>query len=503
MRLGGRLTGHFLARVALLLVALGAVFLGWILVLSYFTIGPGNTQATRVGTSQIVRQAAQETTLSADGRPVFSEDLVADAAEAGIWLQVLDESGVEIASTPRPADVPSRYTPGQLVLYRQTPGEIDQQSVSTWATRLGTRDLTFVAGMPRSSDSAPALFVGKRVVNPEPPTIWTLLGALLLAGGATTIGVAWLTGRSLARPPVHMMAWLAALARGEYAEPTDKRGRPVSRTVDGRALRKPYATYREVFASLDRLTAELRSTAEERTRIEAARDEWLASVSHDLRTPLTSVKGYAQMLASEHEFDAEEVRRQAALIATQASHMDALLDDMNLSFRLRSDALVLERRRVDLIELVREAAVDLANDPRAAGRSVVFEEPPGTGAITVHADASLLRRALANLLVNAAVHNPAGTTVRVSVAHEGAWAIVRVTDDGVGMDEATRARLFDRYFRGTSTGSAEGTGLGMAITREIALAHSGSIDVASTRGAGTTVQIALPAAESGAESSAS
>lgn len=494
MRLGGRLTGHFLARVALLLVALGTVFLAWILVVSYYTVGAGNTQDTRVGTSQIVRQAAQEATLSAAGLPALSKDVTAEAAAAGVWVQVLDESGAEITSTPHPASVPVRYTPGQLVLYRQTPGEIGQQSVSTWATRLGTRDLTFVAGMPRSSGSAPALFLGKRVVNPEPPTLWTLLGVLLLAGGATTIGVAWLTGRNLAQPPVHMMAWLSALARGEYAEPTDKRGRPVSRIAEGGALRKPYATYREVFASLDRLTAELRSTAEERARIEAARDEWLASVSHDLRTPLTSVKGYAQMLASEHEFDAEEVRRQAALIATQASHMDALLDDMNLSFRLRSDALVLERRPIDLIELAREAAVDLANDPRAADRSVVFEEPPGTGTIVVSADASLLRRALTNLLANAAVHNPPGTTVRVSVSHESAWAVVRVTDDGVGMDEATRARLFDRYFRGTSTGSVEGTGLGMAITREIALAHDGSIEVASTPGAGTTVQFALPAA---------
>lgn len=502
MRLGGRLTGHFLARVALLLAALGTVFLAWIIVASYLTLGGGGDQGTRVGTSQIVREISDTATMTAQGELRLDESVLARARSSAIWVQVLDERGIEMTATTLPADVPSSYTPGQLVFYRQTPGEIGQQAVSTWAASLGGRDLTFVAGLPRGATGTPSVFVGKRVITPEPPTFWVLFAGLLVAGGVTTIGVAWLTGRNLARPLVHMMNWLAALARGEYAEPLDRRGRRLSRSADGTMLRKPYTTYREVFASLDRLTAELRSTAEERARIEAARDEWLASVSHDLRTPLTSVKGYAQMLASEYEFDAEEVRRQAGLIATQASHMDALLDDMNLSFRLRSDALVLDRRPLDLIEVVREAAIDLANDPRALDRTVVFEEPPGAGAISVNMDAALVRRALANLLVNAAVHNPVGTTVRVRVAHEGPWAIVRVADDGVGMDEATRARLFDRYFRGTSTGSVEGTGLGMAITREIVVAHGGTIEVASAVGAGTTVQIALPA-EPAAGSSAS
>jgi len=495
MKLGGRLTGHFLARVALLLTALGAVFLVWILIASYLTVQANSTGAG-VGSAQIVREAASETTVGPDGALVLSPKLIADAARAGIWVQVLDENGDEVTQTGRPANIPTHYTPGKLVLYRQQPGSdgLDQRSISSWAATIGGHDLTFVAGLPGSAPSGPSIMLNSRVNSPEPPTFWTLLAGLLIAGAVVTIGVAWLFGRSLARPLVHMMDWLSGLARGEYAEPVDKRNRPVSRTEDGTMLRRPYATYREVFGSLDTLTAELRSTAEERARIEAARDEWLASVSHDLRTPLTSVKGYAEMLASTYDFDAEEVRRQAGVIATQAGHMDALLDDMNLSFRLRSDALVLDKQRIDLVELVREAAVDLANDPRAADRTVAFDEPAGVGAVNVSADAKLLRRALANLLVNAAVHNPAGTTVRASVTHEGPWAIVRVTDDGVGMDEATRARLFDRYFRGTaSSSSAEGTGLGMAITREIAIAHGGTIEVASTRGAGTTVQIALPA----------
>lgn len=496
MRLGGRLTGHFLARVALMLAGLGMVFLLWIAALAFVTLGAN--RGIGVGPADLVRRAADGTTLTA-GAVVLPSDVVADARRAGIWLQVLDENGTEITQTGRPAQIPTHYTPGELVLFRQAPNSygIGQRSISTWVETVGGRELTFVSGQPGSPPQGPAILLNSRADSPSPRTVLLLSVALLVGGGVVTLGVAWLFGRGLSKPLVHMMAWLSALARGEYAEPVGRKARPVSRGRDGVSLRRSYATYREVFSSLDTLTLELRSNAEERARIETARDEWIAGVSHDLRTPLTSIQGYAEVLASDYEFEPDEVRRQAAVIANQAGHMDELLDDLNLSFRLRADSLALSCSPLDLIELAREAAVALANDPRAARTQVLFDEPLGSGAITVSADSALLRRALANLLVNAAVHNPDGTTVHVTAAHEGPWALVRVTDDGVGMDDATRERLFDRYFRGTSTRvDADGTGLGMAITRQIVVAHGGAIDVASAPGHGTTVQITLPAAPS-------
>jgi signal transduction histidine kinase len=290
-----------------------------------------------------------------------------------------------------------------------------------------------------------------------------------------------------------MMTWLSALAEGDFAEPLDRRGTPASRSSAQGARKRPYRTYREVFDALDVLTAELRSTATERQRLEDARNEWIAGVSHDLRTPLTSIQGYADVLASDYEFDAAEVRRQASVIARQADHMDALLDDLNLSFRLRADALPLTRESVDLIELVRELAVELANDPRSEGREVVFVEPAGGGVLTAEVDSSMLRRSVMNILVNAAIHNPAGTTITTTLGRSGASAYLEIADDGVGMTAETRGRLFDRYYRGTSTGAdVAGTGLGMAIAKQIIDAHGGAIDVSSASGQGTTVRLTLP-----------
>ncbi|NTW28155.1 MAG: HAMP domain-containing histidine kinase [Coriobacteriia bacterium] len=320
-----------------------------------------------------------------------------------------------------------------------------------------------------------------------------LAGGLLMLGAAATFGSVWMFGRSLARPVTHMMTWLNALATGDYAEPLGPDGRPASRMYDGKARKKSFAIYREVFDSLDVLTFELRRTEDERRRLEAGREEWISGVTHDLRTPLTSIQGYASVLASDYEFEPDEVRRQAAIVAGQAGHMAEMINDLNLTFRLRADALPLRRQQTDLIELVRDVAVDLANDPRSTGREIAFEEPPGTGRIDADVDPAWFRRALANLLANAVVHNAEGTAVRVSVRREGAGAVVCIADDGAGMDAATLGRLFDRYYRGTATQSAvEGTGLGMAIARQIVEAHGGSVAVSSAIGQGTQVCVRLP-----------
>lgn len=489
MKLEGRLTGHFLARVVLLVTALGFVFVTWLGMVAFTALFQGQPDTSSAPVT-ILRTAAG--TTRAEGDTVVLDPQTLDAlAEGGYWLQVLDENGNEIAQSGRPDEVPTHYTPGGLVLYRSQPGDIGQQKLSTWVETVDGRELTFVLGASRAEAGGPRVYLG----GDEPvtqSTLWVLMMALLVGGAAVTIGVAWFTGSGLARPLVHMMRWLSALAAGEYREPSGKSGESLSRTYDGRR-RRPYRTYREVFDSLDSLTAELRHTTEERERLEAAREEWIAGVTHDLRTPLTSIQGYANVLASEYDFGPDEVRRQSAVIATQAGHMDALLDDLNLSFRLRSTAVPLETATVDAIELVREAAVALANDPRAEGREVVFEEPAGAGPLPLRADSVMLRRVLTNLLVNAAVHNPAGTTITASLAREAGHVVITVSDDGIGMAAEVQSNLFERYYRGTSTGhGAEGTGLGMAIARQIVQAHGGEITIESAPGQGTIVMVRLP-----------
>lgn len=488
MRLHGRLTGQFLKRVALLIGGLASVFVLW---LGFIVVQSGHMSDIDRTPVMLLEEAEAGATLTPSGDVVLSAETSAAIAAGPYWMQVVDEAGSVVSDIDAADTLPTHYTPGELVLYRQSPERIDQVALHTWATAIGDRQYTFVLGQPETSVTGR---IGSYALTTGGATVTSLL-VLMLAGTLVVLGVATVFANTLARPMGHMMRWLGALAHGEYAEPTNRSGRPASRTRDGQTRRKPYRTYREVFDSLDALTAELRAARAESERLETAREEWVAGISHDLRTPLSSVRGYADVLASDYEFDADEVRRQAAIIARQASHIDALIDDLTLTFRLDADALPLDRSRVDLIELVRDAAVDLANDPRAGAHEIIFDEPPGSGRLNVEVDQALIRRAVGNLLTNAAVHNPPGTRIRLHVARDTESARIVITDDGVGMDTATLGHLFDRYYRGTSTeSSSDGSGLGMAIARQIIETHGGTIEAASTPGAGTTITVTLPAA---------
>jgi signal transduction histidine kinase len=120
------------------------------------------------------------------------------------------------------------------------------------------------------------------------------------------------------------------------------------------------------------------------------------------------------------------------------------------------------------------------------------EEAP----LYVWGDARLLGRAFSNLLVNAVVHNPAGTSITVRIQGNDAHVQIQITDNGIGMNEQSAARLFDRYYRGTSTDTPTGsTGLGMAVVKQIVTAHRGTVDVTSKIDHGTSVTVQLPRIE--------
>lgn len=488
MKIQGRLIGHFLKRVALLIGALGLVFMIWLVLL---VVQAGRLSDMERTPAMLLKEAENGATLTPTGEVALSAETSAAIAQGPYWLQVLDAGGDVVSAIDAAETVPRHYTPGELVLYRRSPERIDQIALHTWATAIEDREYTLVLGQPEETVTQR---IGDYAFTRGGATVLSLI-VLMLAGMLVLFGVAAVFARTLARPINHMMQWLGALADGDYSEPVDRKGRPVSRTRDGRSRRKAYRTYREVFDSLDALTQELRHAKVESERLEMAREEWVAGITHDLRTPLSSVRGYADVLASDYDFEPDEIREHAAIIGKQASHIDELIDDLMLTFRLNADALPLNRSRVDLVELVRDAAIDTANDPRATGQEIVFVAPPGDERLDVDIDSALVRRAIGNLLTNAAVHNPAGTGIRVHVARRADRASIMVADDGIGMDAETLSRLFDRYYRGTSTETgSDGSGLGMAIARQVVETHGGTITATSRPGAGTTVVVELPIA---------
>jgi signal transduction histidine kinase len=246
--------------------------------------------------------------------------------------------------------------------------------------------------------------------------------------------------------------------------------------------------------SFDRMAERLLRQVEELRRLDGLRRELTANVSHDLRTPLTSLQGYIDTLRlKDAALPPAERRRYLEVASRQASRLSRLVDELFELAKLDAGGVEVHLEPVALAELVQ----DLVGEYRlAAERRGVSLEAGLPGALAyVSADTALMARVLANLIDNALKHTPAGGRVRVGVSVRPQAVAVEVSDTGSGIAAEDLPRLFDRFFHGRrGPESSDGTGLGLAIAQRALELHGASIEVDSAVGAGTTVSFELPRA---------
>jgi signal transduction histidine kinase len=221
------------------------------------------------------------------------------------------------------------------------------------------------------------------------------------------------------------------------------------------------------------------------------KDEFVALISHDLRTPLTSITGYVELALEEELTD--DVRGFLEVVERNSERLLVLVNDLLFVARLQAGELTLERDDVDLAEVVRDAVRAL--EPRAAAKSITL-----TCALdavpAVHADRGRVQQVLDNLVSNAVKFTPEGGIVDVSLAERDGFVRLEVTDSGIGISADDQRRLFERFFRAQSAIERQlpGTGLGLYISRVITEAHQGSLSVRSQLGRGSTFRLELPLA---------
>ncbi|MCP2637079.1 PAS domain-containing sensor histidine kinase [Microbacterium sp. HD4P20] len=223
-----------------------------------------------------------------------------------------------------------------------------------------------------------------------------------------------------------------------------------------------------------------------------ARDELIASVSHELRTPLTSILGYLD-LAIEDPGLPETVRADLDIAERNAERLLRIVADILTasSFSPSSVEASLAPQHVDARDIVLPAAE--AAVPRAQTRGITIDTT-GLEPAPVWADPLRLRQVVDNLVANAITYNKDGGVVYLGTTTDGASSWILVRDTGVGISEADRSRLFQRYYK-AGGGRRSGTGLGLAITRDIVRAHGGELGLHSALGTGTTFIVKLPARE--------
>ena len=240
--------------------------------------------------------------------------------------------------------------------------------------------------------------------------------------------------------------------------------------------------------TLNAAAARLAEARERERRMEQERRDLIAWASHDLRTPLASLRALAEALADDLAPDEATRRRYLAALTANVERLSALVDDLFELSAIQAGAVTLQLEPTSLPDLAAEVLERF--EPEAAAAGVRLEcRLDGGGSVLAGRDQ--LGRVLANLVVNGIRHTPRGGRLRVTVADGDGTAIVRVTDSCGGIPEADLARVFDQLWRGDPARSTKGAGLGLAIARGLVDAHGGTIGVANVPG-GCEFTVRLP-----------
>ena len=314
-------------------------------------------------------------------------------------------------------------------------------------------------------------------------------------GGAAARGLLVALGLTAVAGALAFWLLTARLQRLTAAVGAFERGALAGADPGGLAVRAGGNARDEIGAlarAFDRMAARIESQVEALRRTDRQRRDLVASVSHDLRSPLASLRGYLETLAMRGDAaPAEERRAHVERALRSAERLSGLVTDLFDLARFDAAEVRPQPEPTALADLVADVAAD--RQPEAARRQVRLRVRAEGRLPLAALDPGLVDRAVGNLIDNALRHTPPGGAVDVEVARADASALaVSVRDTGEGIAPELLPRVFERFVRADASRSSEGAGLGLAIVKRIATLHGGTVRVESTLGAGSTFSLVLP-----------
>jgi signal transduction histidine kinase len=432
---------------------------------------------------QVVRWARQDNSLN-----YISAQLDQTAGDAGVRILLLDDRGDVLHDTSN-----NQFT-GRTFPIPVSPGRRPNVSQGSVSTPAGDEVLTVMpvpgfgdprAGVPglRVAVAAPAQTLGGAWTDLLPRLSMAALSALLVS-----IVIAWWLASSITRPMIEITRASEEMAHGNL---------------------DPDLALPETNDEVGRLSKAFTIMAREVARSHRTMRDLLANVSHDLRTPLTSISGFSGALVDGTLSGAEGAREAGRIIGEEAERMRRLVEDLLYLSRIESGDVALQRDPVDLTELARAAQARFLFRAQESGITFDVKTP---GAVSVLGDSHRIGQVLDNLVENAFKYTPPTGSVTVSVGLESSGvnrtagnsrqvrptqtAVLTVHNTGSYIPPEEADRVFERFYQiDKARAGNRGSGLGLAIASEIVQAHGGRINLQSTVQSGTTFTVRIPALE--------
>lgn len=377
------------------------------------------------------------------------------------WAMVLDDNGNVIWQQDLPQKLNHRYTASEVAVFSHW--YLADYPVQCWAADYGL----FVVAEPVGTCWKYNIDMKQKMIIMLAKSIQPTMVELLLVVLGCCLFFSWRGSKSLQT----VTAGLDTLAQGGT----------VSLPAAGFAG--------ELAQKLNETSEQLRRRNEIIARRDTARTEWIAGVSHDIRTPLALILGWAEQLQREATLPAA-ARQKAGGICTQCEKIRSLIEDLNLTSKLQYGAQPLRCQPTQAGPLLRRLAAEFCDSPLAASCTVALEIAPDADKAILDADAALLARAVENLLHNAACHNPGPVQVQLSAVRTGKTLRITIADDGAGYPPAVLHAL--------QTGEAgENTPhiLGLHVVEQIIRAHGGTAAFARNAPRGAKAVLVLPVTE--------
>ncbi|MCS3845010.1 cell wall metabolism sensor histidine kinase WalK [Microbacterium sp. AK031] len=422
-------------------------------------------------TTVLVKQAQL---LTVAGQPLTAQNVLAGQHYPGLLLAIASEGGASGALVT--SDGMTVLTDSQFEALTEAVTESPDASVTL--DGLGSFSVTvreyggvgIVTGLPR--DEVQSTMAQLLTVI----TLATLGGLILLA----------LTTAITIRVSLRPLRAVAGTATRVANQPLDRGEVSITERVPVSEA-DPRTETGMVGAALNTLLDHVNDSLAARQKNEERMRRFVADASHELRTPLASIRGYSELSLRDRELP-ETAQTALERIQAQSLRMTRLVEDLLLLARL-DEGQELVHGTVDLTRLALEGLTDARPTAPAHHWTIEVPEEP----VVMLGDAGRLHQVVANLLANARTHTPDGTTITLSVAKEADEAVIRVHDDGPGIDPQVRDELFARFARGDSSRARQtgGTGLGLAIAKAIVEGHRGTITVDSEPGS-TTFTVRFP-----------